>query len=319
MASYSTRVKNELSKLPLEESCCIAAETLGLFRMNGAMILEKGQWGALFETRSASTAHLFLTLVRRSGLQLATETAIQKTTKLQKKNLYQLRLLPSKETLSWLKALGIISEKGLNMSGDKAFIRKHCCQRSYLRGAFLGGGSVNKPEGRYHLELATGSGEFAQFLQKMLMKFGLNPKISERSEEYVVYLKEGDAITHFLQIIGATTTLLEFENMRILKERREYANRASNCEVANVQKTVNAAVRQLEIIDGLRKANLLEKLPLSLREAAILRWRYPEESLKDLASRFSGNLSKSGLNHRFKKLEFCGLKLLEELRTEKNK
>ena len=310
MASFATQVKNELAKLPLEKSCCVVAETLSLFRTNGSMILEQGRFGVLFQTKHAGIAHRFLTLVRQSGLKLATETEIHRNTRLQQRNVYQLKLLPSEESLSWLKEMGILGVGGFNSGGDKSFIKKRCCQRAYLRGAFLGGGSVNKPEGRYHLELVTQNFEFAEMIKTIMERFELPVKMVERKEEYVVYLKEGDAIIHFLQIIGANEALLNFENVRIFKERREYANRTMNCEVANVQKTVDAAFRQMTVIEALEKRDLLDRLPLPLREVAFLRLRYPEESLKDLAVRCSGDLTKSGLNHRFKKLEKVGQEIL---------
>jgi len=313
MASFATQVKNELVKLPMESPCCVGAETLALFRMGGSMILERGRVGALFQTKHAAIAHRFLSLVRKNEIKLLTETGVQKTSKLQRKNIYQLKFLPSEESVAWLKHLGILGVEGFNRGSDRPFTRRRCCQRAYLRGAFLGGGSVNRPEGRYHLELVTANPEFSSFLKEVMGNFELAPKITERKEEEVVYLKEGDAIIHFLQIIGAHAALLNFENVRILKERREYVNRTMNCEIANVQKTVDAAFRQLQLIQALDEAELLDRLPLPLREAALLRLRYPEESLKDLASRFSGNLSKSGLNHRFKKLEQVGKEILERM------
>ena len=186
-----------------------------------------------------------------------------------------------------------------------------------MRGAFLGGGSVNKPEGRYHLELASTNEAFIDFIQEVIGKFELNAKIAQRKEEFVVYLKEGDAIIHFLQIVGANEALLNFENVRIIKERREYANRTMNCEVANVQKTVDAAFRHLEVIRKLDEEDLMERLPLSLRETAMMRLRFPEDSLKDLAERFSTPLSKSGLNHRLNKLEKAGKEVLDKYGIQK--
>ena len=317
MASFATQVKNELAKLPLEKPCCVVAETLALFRMNGSVILEQGRFGVLYQTKHAGIAHRFLSLIRQSGIKLMTETAIHRNVRLQRKNVYQLKLLPSDESVSWLKKMGILGEvTGFNSGGDKTFLKKHCCQRAYLRGAFLGGGSVNKPEGRYHLELVSQNQEFIETLKEMIEKFELNAKVVERKEEYVVYLKEGDEIIHFLQIIEANEALLNFENVRIFKERREYANRTMNCEVANVQKTVDAAFRQTTIIEALEEKNLIDRLPLPLREVAFLRLRYPEESLKDLAARYSGELSKSGLNHRFKKLELVGKEILKKYAGE---
>lgn len=317
MASFATLVKNEVAKLPLEKSCCCSAEMLALFRMSGSMILEQGRFGGLFQTKNPAIAQRFLQLIRQDSFNLVTETGIQKTMRLQRTSVYQVKLIPSEESVQWLREMGILGSEGFNSSKDKGFVKKHCCRRAYLRGAFLGGGSVNKPEGRYHLELASFNEGLIEFLQEVLETFDLKARISQRKEESLVYLKEGDAIIHFLQIVGATEALLNFENVRIVKERREYANRTMNCEVANVQKTVDAAFRQLEVIRKLDEEDLVERLPLSLREAAMMRLRFPEESLKDLAEKFSVPLSKSGLNHRLRKLETAGKEILEKYGSKK--
>ncbi len=317
MTSFSSRVKNEVAKLPLEKSCCSSAEMLALFRMSGSMILERGLFGGLFQTKSPAIAQRFLQLIRQSAFDLLTETGIQKTMRLQRTSVYQVKLIPSEESVLWLREMGILGSDGFNSSKDKGFVKKQCCRRAYLRGAFLGGGSVNKPEGRYHLELASMNEAFIDFIQELIGKFELNAKIAQRNEEYVVYLKEGDSIIHFLQIVGANEALLNFENVRIIKERREYANRTMNCEVANVQKTVDAAFRHLEVIRKLDEEDLMERLPLSLRETAMMRLRFPEESLKDLAERFSTPLSKSGLNHRLNKLEKAGKEILDKYGVKK--
>ena len=321
MASFATEVKNELTRLPLNKTCCIAAEALALFRMSGTLILDKGRFGLRFHTKHASIARRFLSLVRQSDIGLNAETMVQKDWRLKKSNLYQLHFQSSDETVKLLERMGIIGPKGFNIHGanDKPFVRKQCCRRAYLRGAFLGSGSVNRPEGRYHLELVTTNSSFAQFIHELMESFDLLPRLIERKEEWVVYLKEGDAIIHFLQVIGALETLMAFENVRVVKEMRGNVNRVVNCETANLQKTVNASLRQMEVIEALEEAELLERLTFPLREAALLRLRHPEEPLKDLASRFPGGLSKSGLNHRMRKLEEVGAKLLEQHRAQGGK
>lgn len=312
MASFSMGVKNELVQLPLEDNCCIAAETLALFRMSGSMILEQGRWGALFQTKNVAIARRFLSLIRKSGLSLTTETGIQKNQKLQRRNTYQLRIHPTEETGEWFQRMGISGFGIMDEKKERSFLKKRCCRRAYLRGAFLGGGSVNRPEARYHLELVCQKAQFADFLKEVMEKFEMPAKIMERKEEFVVYLKRGDAIVTFLQIIGATEGLLNFENVRIQKEYNENITRAQNFDLANADKIADASARQINIIRALEEADLLEKLPLPLREVAMLRLHNEGESLNDLVARFSGNLSKSGLNHRIKKMEEMGKEILKK-------
>ena len=182
-------------------------------------------------------------------------------------------------------------------------LSKPCCRRAYLRGAFLGGGSVNKPEGDYHLELVTANETFARNLYKLLRGQRLPAGITERKRDFVVYLKDGDAISGFLGLVGAYQAVMNFENVRVVKDMRNQVNRLVNCETANLQKTVNAAGRQLDAIRRIEAAGGLEQLPKSLRETARLRLELPEATLQELVEAAGGRLGKSGINHRLRKLE----------------
>ena len=182
--------------------------------------------------------------------------------------------------------------------------------RAYIRGALLGGGSISNPEKAYHLEFVTHSEEYAKDLSKLVNRFGLNSKIIQRKNSYIVYIKEGEQIVDILNIVGAHTCLLELENIRIMKEMRNNVNRLVNCETANLSKTVNAAVRQVESIRLIQKEIGLQRLPKNLRDIAELRLNYPDESLKELGEMLDPPVGKSGVNHRLRKIE----KIAEELR-----
>ena len=177
----------------------------------------------------------------------------------------------------------------------------------FLRGAFLGGGSVNKPQSDYHLEFMTGNENFAKEIIHVLRLFHIHAGLTERKEEYVVYLKEGDAVTSCLQIMGAQSALMEFENVRIMKTVRNQINRQVNCETANLQKVVDAAVRQVKAIRIIDREIGIDELPEKLRIVARLRWDNPEASLKELEELMDGELSKSGIGHRLKKIEALAL------------
>lgn len=302
MASFSTEVRNELARVSDENACCQRAELAALLRMGGTMVLGGGGVGMNFSSENAAVARKVLGLIKR-GLELRTEVVVSRARRLKKNNTYLVRVTPSPHVREVLVSLGILGGEGINIGQDSPLLRRQCCRRAYLRGAFLGGGSVNRPEGDYHLELVSANPDFARTLTKVMKGFSLPVGLSERKQDYVVYLKGGDAITDFLQIIGAHNALLDFENVRVVKEMRNQVNRLVNCETANLQKTVNAAVRQAGSIQLLLENGLLEKLPKALRETALLRLEHPEASLQEMVELSTGKVSRSGLNHRLRKLE----------------
>jgi DNA-binding protein WhiA len=199
--------------------------------------------------------------------------------------------------------MGILAESGALMEWPANLSRKVCCRKAWLRGAFLGGGSINRPEVEYHLELVTQNEGFAGTLATALKSFGLAVGVTTRKQDFVVYMKEGDAITSFLSIVGAHEALLEFENVRIVKGMRNQVNRLVNCETANLAKTVNAAVRQIEGIRRIISRRGLDSLPRSLQEVAELRLANPEATLQELVEAFDGKISRSGMSHRLRALE----------------
>ncbi len=308
MASFSTEVRNELARLNEESTCCQRAELAALLRMGGAMVLGGGGVGMNFTSENAAVARKVLSLIKR-GVSLRTEVVVSRARRLKKNNSYLVKVTPSPHVKEVLLSLGILGGEGLNIGQDSPLLRKQCCRRAYLRGAFLGGGSVNRPEGDYHLELVSANPDFARTLAKVMKGCSLPVGLTERKQDYVVYLKGGDAITAFLQIIGAHNALLDFENVRVVKGMRNQVNRLVNCETANLQKTVNAAVRQAAGIQRLDSRGELEKLPKALQETARLRIAHPEASLQELVDLLDGKVSRSGLNHRLRKLEELALQL----------
>jgi hypothetical protein len=207
------------------------------------------------------------------------------------------------EGTAMLKELGMISSENSIVDSDRALWKKSCCRRAYIRGVFQGGGSVNKPGGDYHLELVTDNDDYAKALVKLLQSFDLQAGLSSRKQDSVVYLKGADEITSFLNVVGAHNALLDFENTRIVKDMRNRVNRIVNCETANLEKTVNTGMRQVEKIRFLKEKGYLSKLSAALQEIAEVRLQYPEVSLQELVEILGGRLGKSGVNHRLRKLE----------------
>lgn len=312
MSSYSAEVRNELARIMGEQECCKVAELASLIRMGGTMLIGgNSNLGINFTTENAAVARKTLTLIK-SGFHLKTEVVVSRGRRLKKNNSYLIKVVPSPVVTELLTVLGIMRGDNLNVTSDSSILRKSCCRRAYLRGAFLGGGSVNKPEGDYHLELVTGNSDFAKTLVRLMKYFSLPVGMTERKNDYIVYLKDGDAIAAFLRLIGAHNALLTFENVRVVKDMRNQVNRLVNCETANLQKTVNAAVRQVKYIQLIAKHRGLDKLPFSLREAALLRLAHPEATLQELVDAMAGRVGKSGMNHRLRKLEQIAMELENE-------
>lgn len=308
MASYATEVKNELARVQGESDCCRIAELAALLRMGGTLLIGGNKnLGLTFTTENAAVARKAFSLIK-TGFSLAVEVVVKRGRRLKKMNTYQIKVAPAPGVRELLTAVGFWKEDGIHMVRDSSSFRRSCCRRAYLRGAFLGGGSVNRPEGDYHMELVTDNYQFAQSLTKIMKYFELPVRLTERKQSYLAYLKDGDAIISFLRLIGAHNALLSFENVRVVKDVRNQVNRLVNCETANLQKTVEAAVRQVACIRYLDEAVGLEKLPVHLKEAARLRLENPEAPLSELVELSGGQLSRSGLNHRLRRLEMLAEK-----------
>ena len=187
---------------------------------------------------------------------------------------------------------------------SRSLLQHRCCQQSYLRGAFLAAGSINHPSSTsYHLEITSTYPDHGQALVESMNRFHLNPRITERKNGIVVYLKEGDKIGDLLNIIGAHPSLFTFENIRIMKDIRNSVNRLVNCETANLNKTIKAAMQQVENIQLIDEKIGLENLPAALQETAKVRLANPELNLVELGKLIpSGVKSKSTINHRLRKL-----------------
>ena len=216
-----------------------------------------------------------------------------------------------------LTTLKFFKEDGLALPLDEQrvdglLVQNVCCKRAFIRGAFLASGSMSDPNKSYHFEIVCRTMEQAEQLQQLMNGFETEAKIVERKGHYVVYLKEGSQIVDMLNVMEAYISLMNLENVRILKEMRNSVNRKGNCETANISKTVNAAVKQLEDIELIRSKLGLDQLPQNLREMALIRLEYPEAALKELGNYLTPPVGKSGVNHRLRKLA----EIAEDLRGE---
>ena len=182
------------------------------------------------------------------------------------------------------------------------YLEKTCCKRAFIRGAFMATGSMSDPNKSYHFEIVCKTVEQAERLQELMQEFETDAKIVERKHHHIVYLKEGSQIVDMLNVMEAYVSLMNLENVRIIKEVRNSINRKVNCETANINKTVNAAVKQIADIEFIRDTVGLDKLSKPLREIALVRLEYPEAPLKELGNYLNPPVGKSGINHRLRKI-----------------
>lgn len=299
MPSFSGDVKNELARLPLSKECCERAELAGLLRMGASLTLGAGRaLGLSFVTEHAAVARRALVLLKQAGA-VRTEVMVRRSRRLGKMNSYSIRVVPGENVSALLEKLEL-SPGMLSHGGKSALLRRKCCRAAYLRGAFLAGGSVSRPEASCHLEYVTTNYQFAELLQSLLRRFGFSAGLTGRKEDYVVYLKEGDAILDFLAMTGAEEAATSFEAARNVKEVRNQVNRLVNCETANLSKTAAAAARQVAVLRSFAAAGGLAGLAPGLKAAAEARLAHPEASLAELGAELG--VGRSGVNHRLRRL-----------------
>ena len=199
------------------------------------------------------------------------------------------------------RALKIIYDKN-GYSVDNILVERNCCKQAFFRGAFLAAGSITDPEKGYHFEIVCDSKQHTVLLTDIMEDFMLEPKVVSRKHYYVVYIKDGSLIVDALNVMGAHISLMNMENVRILKDIRNSVNRRVNCETANINKTVSAAVRQIDDIRFIEQEAGLKCLPDNLRILAEIRLEEPELPLKELGEKLTPKLGKSGVNHRLRKI-----------------
>ncbi|KRL17697.1 DNA-binding protein WhiA [Lactobacillus amylolyticus] len=302
MASYASDVKKELTSLEVHPEHA-KAELAAFLRMNGVLNLHDHQFSLDITTENPAIARRVFTLIK-VAFGVEPLLIVSRKMKLKKNNQYLVRLQQKVNDI--LEALQIWDpEKGLITRVPERIMNSHEGAMSYLRGAFLAGGSVNNPEtSRYHLEIYSTYEDHNEDLAKLMNKyFYLNAKTTKRRSGYIVYLKEAEKIGDFLHIVGALNAMLSFEDLRIMRDMRNSVNRLVNCDTANLKKTATAAAKQVEDIQLIDEKKGINSLPEKLQNLARFRLTHPELSLKEVAEQVpDGPISKSGVNHRFKRL-----------------
>lgn len=311
--SFSSSVKEELSREITKARHCQLAEIAGIISFAGRVNIEKGCVALSVYTENVVLAKHYFELLRKA-FKVKPELIVKNRNSGHR--IYQIVVTEDNDSPKMFEALkwqveNTDGEIRIEEPVNKLLLMKSCCKRAYLRGAFFAAGSITDPGKGYHLEIVSPNEEKAARIISEFEYFGVEVKTVMRKGHVVCYIKEGERISDALNVIGAHTALMELENVRIIKEVRNDVNRRVNCETANINKTVNAAVKQIEDIEYIEAHLGLDSLPVALQETARKRLENPEATLKELAGMLDDNCGKSGLNHRLKKLH----SIAEELRS----
>lgn len=313
--SFSSKVKEELSKDCNNPRHCCIAETAAIISMCGKVIFdEKDRVRIEIHTENVTVARKYFTLLKKT-YNINTDISIRHSSSLNKSRSYILSVNDDETarkilmTCRLMKPFGVIEEE-FSIS-DSLIIQRECCKRAFIRGAFLASGSVSDPVKTYHFEIVCLSEAKAKQLQMIMETFNINARVIKRRKYFVVYVKDSSQVVDLLNIMGAYNALMDMENVRIVKDMRNNVNRKVNCETANINKTVSAAVKQIEDIRFIQMSSAFDELPESLQEMAELRVRYPEATLAELGQLLDTPVGKSGVNHRLKKISLFADELRE--------
>lgn len=317
--SFSKNVKEELAKQISSARHCQIAEIAAIISLCGSISINAdNQYFVKINTENLTVARKYFILIKET-FNASPEILLRRNLNRKKAKVYTVVVRDPDVSLKILEAAKLLDEDGeirevLSLT-DNLIIRNACCRRAFIRGAFLASGSMSEPAKTYHFEIVTTTMEKAEQIRSIICFFDIDAKIVTRKKYFVVYVKEGSQIVDLLNIMEAHVSLMELENVRILKEMRNSINRQVNCETANINKTVAAATKQIEDIQYIRDTVGLSKLSEGLEEIARLRLDYPDASLKELGELLSPPIGKSGVNHRLRKLG----EIADNLREEKER
>lgn len=311
--SFSSELKEELSKVSTKnKDCCKKSELLG-FLITCCKILKEAD-GYVLRMATESEAS-----IRRVYNSFNTVYGITPVTNVEKRlegkdNLLELTIT-DKEDLKKLftdECINVDVKLQIIITDKNTVKDNECCMRSFMRGVFMGTGSIADPNTSNHLEIVLDNEQNANFINSVLNLLEINAKIMKRKKSVVIYLKDAEAISSFMILIGSNKSAIAYEEVRTLKNYNNYRNRMDNCETANWDKTATAASMQQKDILDIKKAKQFEKLPEKLRQIANLRMKYPMAGLEEIGNKLEPKLSKAGVSHRFKKInEFA-----EEIRKK---
>ena len=299
--SFSLEVKQELSKInSLADKNNVKCELMGYLVTSNTSV-QKNK--VRFSTESQYNINRFSKLLNNLGF-------VNYVIKIQR-NMYSIFI--NKNDIQEL----IRAEENINIANEilSYFLKSEILEKAFVRGTFLGSGTINNPEKKYHLEIFLKNLETSKYIIEILRKYSIDFKILERSKKYAIYTKEGEEISKFLALMGASASVLKFEEIRVYRDIKNNINRKVNCETANLNKIVNSSVKQINDIKYIKEKGKFNELSEQLKEIAIVRIENPDMSLEELGKLLKKPIGKSGVNHRLRKIQ----KIVEELKEESNK
>ena len=295
--SFSSEMKEDLSKIAnLNNKELVKYELIGYLMSNNTTVSKKNICYSTINEYNINRFSKLLSNLNILNFQIELKGKTYKIT---------LPKINEIEEICYEEKDVILSSKFIEQlrNIEKINMQEELAIKAFVRGIFLGSGSVNNPENKYHLEMILNTFENAKIVKELLEKMQINMKEMQRKSGYSLYLKEGEEISKFLALIGANSAVLKFEEIRVLRDMKNNINRRVNCETANLSKTINAAVKQIEAIKTLQKEGKFESLSESLKEIALIRLENPDASLTELGQMLKSPIGKSGVNHRLKQLE----------------
>lgn len=309
--SFASDTRQELCRELPEEDCCRTAKLAALVRFAATLRLSSRGLGIRFDVESAALArHLFVLIKQQTGEKPLLVAVADP--RLGRSRRYQVSLEGEAAKQVLLKSDMLDEHGALHLSSQLplGLLRRRCCKRAFIQGAFLAVGTLSHPQRAYHAEFQMKDFELAGALCDLLQKLDLHARVHARRDHFVIYIKQAEDVSSLLAQLGANQALIEYENIRISKQVMGNTNRFVNCDTANTNKTLAAAQRQVAHIKLLMQNGGMDRLPPPLRDMAAIRLEQPDASLDELAAALG--ISKSGVNHRLRKLE----SLAQALRTE---
>ncbi|MBS7262731.1 MAG: DNA-binding protein WhiA [Eubacteriales bacterium] len=302
--SYSSDLKTEATETKLNRRCCILAELAALIHSAGSIDLGgRRLFGVTFVNENEAVIRHIQRLLRKFNDKLPIRTTMHEQ---KRHRVLYTSVLPCEEAGALLSAVGVLVCRedgyGFDFSFPGKLLRKPCCRKSFLRGVFLGCGSVSDIRKGYQTDLVFHQEEFARRMTDFLAEESIPSSVTKRRSHYVVYIKDSAGIERLLSAAGAGSGVLDIENQKFIRELTNNANRAVNCDTANTMRTVNASARQCAAIEKLERCRVLPELNESLRRAAEVRMEYRDASLDELCLYCGDGVTKSGMNHRLRRL-----------------
>ena len=308
MSTFSYQIKQELCKKNIRRQHCALAELAGIVHMSSAVSLGGSGAGIKVTTEHRGVVTRLFSLVSRV---FGIECELSQSSSSLQKEAYTVKFMP-KDLFLALSTLGITLNPGFGIDNSTfhKITQNDCCKAAYIRGGFLGSGTVSDPSKEYHLEFVCGSLSVGQSLRTLLGTFEIAAKITQRKDQIIIYEKDIESLVTTLSLMGAHNSVLELENIRIVKGIRGNVNRQINFENANIDRSVQSAMTQLACIEQIEASVGLDALSPAVQDAALLRKQYPEANLSELAE--LAGTSRSAMNNRLRKMVSFAKELQQE-------